>query len=163
MNTKYKTKLAHSKGYGVSRAGEIINPKSNQIKGFFDKDGRNYFNLRGGESFLKISVAKLQAFQKFGDESFKEGIIVRHLNQIATDNSYDNIAIGTRSDSMFDQSAEQRLARSKHASSFIQKYEHEEVYQFYKECKSYKKTMEKFGISSKGTLNYIIVQMEKKK
>jgi hypothetical protein len=161
MNTKDKTKLAHFKGYRVNNLGELINPKHLKIKGFFDKDGRNYFNLRDGESFLKISVAKLQAFQKFGDESFKDGVIVRHLNQIATDNSYDNIAIGTRSDSMFDQSAEQRLARSKHASSFIQKYEHDEVYQFYKECRSYKKTMEKFSISSKGTLNYIIIQKEK--
>jgi len=160
MTTAEKTKLAHFKGYRVNELGKLINPQGEEIKGYF-YEKRNFFNLRDGDNFLKISVSKLQAYQKFGDETFKDGIIVRHLNQDSMDNSSKNIAIGTRSDSMFDQSAEQRLARSRHASSFITKYNHDEVYDYYLECKSYKKTMEKFDIGSKGSLNYIIKQKEK--
>lgn len=155
MVTSERIKYAYSVGYRISKLGEIINPKAEKINGYF-WENRNFFNIRNGEKFLKISVSKLQAFQKFGEESFKDKIIVRHLNQNSMDNSFENIAIGTRSDSMFDQTPEQRLARSKHATSFVTKYNHDEVYAFYSECKSYKKTMDKFDIGSKGSLNFII-------
>jgi len=155
MVTSERIKYAYSVGYRVNKMGEIINPKGEKIKGFF-KENCNFFNLRNGEEFLTIKVSKLQAYQKFGEESFKDKIIVRHLNQNSMDNSFENIAIGTRSDSMFDQTPEQRLARSKHTTSFVTKYNHDEVYAFYSQCKSYKKTMDKFNIGSKGTLNFIL-------
>jgi hypothetical protein len=162
MVTSERIKYAHHIGYRVNELGEIINPQGEKINGFF-WENRNFFNIRNAGEFLKISVSKLQAFQKYGEASFEKGIVVRHLNQNSMDNSFDNIAIGTRSDSMFDQTPEQRLARSKHASSFITKFNHDEVYAFYLECKSYKKTMEKFNIESKGSLNYIIKKMSEKK
>lgn len=49
-----------------------------------------------------------------------------------------------------------RIKKSLHASSFLKKYENDEVKKYYNKTKSYKKTMSKFNISSKGTLHYIL-------
>ena len=43
------------------------------------------------------------------------------------------------------------------------KYNHEEIYEFYVGCKSYKETVEKFNISGSGTLQYIIDKVRKNK
>lgn len=38
----------------------------------------------------------------------------------------------------------------------MQKYNHHDVIEYYNEVKSYKKVMQKFNISSKGTVSFII-------
>jgi len=58
--------------------------------------------------------------------------------------------------------SEVRIAKSKHASSFIKVHNHDEIISFYKKEKSYSKTMNKFNISSKGTLHYILNKQVKK-
>lgn len=40
-------------------------------------------------------IHRLQAYQKFGDKIYEDGIVVRYLNGDRYDNSYDNIGIGT--------------------------------------------------------------------
>ena len=72
------------------------------------------------------------------------------------DNSYENILIGTHSQNMMDISKELRLKKALKATSFVRKYNKEEVIKFHNKSKSYKETMEKFNILSKGTLNYIL-------
>ena len=81
---------------------------------------------------------------------------MRHLNGNEMDNSWDNIGIGTHSDNMMDMPKEVRVAKAKHASSFLKKYNHENVRDFHQSAKSYKKTMEYFGIKSKSTLYSIL-------
>jgi len=51
---------------------------------------------------------------------------------------------------------EKRKKLAKHATSFLIKYDAEKIKEFYEECRSYKKTMEYFGIPSRGTLHHII-------
>ena len=114
------------------------------------------FNIKNNENkTCRILVHRLQAYQKFGDEIFKEGVVVRHLDNNSLNNSFDNIAIGTQLDNILDRPSEERLNHAKYASSFSQKYNHKEIYNFYMQTKSYKLTMEKFNISSKGVINYI--------
>jgi hypothetical protein len=64
-------------------------------------------------SSYALKIHKLQAYKKFGEEIFKQGIVVRHLNGNKTDNSWENISIGTQSDNMMDRSEEERKSHSK--------------------------------------------------
>lgn len=105
---------------------------------------------------IKVSIHRLQAYQKFGDDIYEEGIEVRHLDGIRTNNSYENIEIGTSSDNKFDIPIEIRKIKSSNANK---KYSDElvlEIKEYYNSGHTYKETMEKFNISSKGTLSYII-------
>lgn len=152
-----KIQVASEKGYYVTKEGDVYFNNKQRSLTFKSKNRRYYcFNARINGKATRIEVHRLQAYQKFGDKMFNEGIVVRHLNGDSTDNSFDNIEIGTNQDNSFDRPKEQRIESAKHAASFTKKYNYEEVYTFYLETKSYKQTMEKFGITSKNGLSYII-------
>jgi hypothetical protein len=51
------------------------------------------------------------------ETSYEEGTVVRHLNGDPGSNAWDNIAIGTMSDNMFDIPKQIRIRRAEHASS----------------------------------------------
>jgi hypothetical protein len=150
--------LVYNRGYRVDKDGILTNPKGESI-GRVEPSGNLPYHLSSvkidGRS-KKFRTHRLQAFQKFGDKMYEEGICVRHLNGNSLDNSADNIEIGTHSDNMMDKSPEDRMKAALHATSFVRKYDKQEVRDFYSEHRSYKKTMDRFGISSKGTLNYIL-------
>ncbi len=152
---------AYNKGYRCTRSGNMINPKGNKI-GFVASSGYVGTNIRINKKSFHICAHRLQAFQKYGDDMFKEGIQVRHLNANKVDFSWKNIAIGTQSDNMMDVPYHIRIARSLHAGSVVRKYDKEKVTKFYNACRSYKKTKKKFNISSSGTLNYILNGPKKK-
>lgn len=95
---------AYEKGYRVDTEGNVISPKNNLIKTFRQNQEREYlvFSFRIEKDVRKIKVHRLQAYQKFGDEMFKEGIQVRHQNNNPLDNSWGNILIGTQSENYQD-------------------------------------------------------------
>ena len=57
-----------------------------------------------------------------------------------------------------DKPAEQRKNAAIIATRFAQKYNHQDVINYYNQVKSYNKVMQYFGISSKGTVSFIIKQ-----
>jgi len=147
---------AYKKGYRVTSSGTAINLKGEEI-GSKCNDGYIYFGIRVYGVSRKIAVHRLQAFQKYGKSLFDSGIVVRHKNSNPTDNSFDNILIGSHQDNMLDIPENIRYSRSLHATSFVRKYDKEEVKSFYAQSgNSYSKTMAHFGISSKGTLHFIL-------
>jgi hypothetical protein len=155
-------KIAKQNGYYINENGEAFSAKQ-KLK-LIVKSGKYpyyFFNAKINGRHCRIMVHRLQAFQKYGDAMFEPGIVVRHLNGISTDNSYSNIGIGTYQDNSLDIPQETRIHLAKHASSFAQKYNHEEVYDYYLETKSYKKVMERFNITSKGVIAYVIKKMKK--
>ena len=90
---------------------------------------------------------------------FEPGIVVRHLNGNQKDNSFENICIGTNKDNMLDRPFKDRLQHAIKASSSIRKFSNEQVKQIkddHLQGLGYKALMEKFKISSKGTLHYIL-------
>ena len=107
------------------------------------------------QDYLKAWIERMLG-QKFGDEALVSGVHVRHLDDDKANNSWDNIGLGDASANRMDMSAEKRLSSALIATSYVRKYDKVEVRSFYEECKSYKKTMEKFGISSKSTLSHIL-------
>jgi len=147
--------FAYEKGYRITNDGKCINPKGIELKGY-SNSGYLGFGIRFHNKSIRVYFHRLQAYQKFGDKIFEEGIVVRHLNSISSDNSWDNIGIGTHSDNMYDIPEEIRLKKALHAASFLKKYNYQEIKEYHNKVKSYKKVMEKFNISSKGTLNAIL-------
>ena len=149
-----KIKMAHDKGYRVTKNGKFLNPNGIEIGDV--QNNRLRVSIRLSKKRIIIHCHRLQAYQKFGDKMFEEGIVVRHLDGNSLNNCWDNIAIGTSSDNSMDRPEDDRIKHAKHASSFLLKYDHQEVREFHNISKSYKETMERFGISSNGTLHNIL-------
>ena len=80
------------------------------------------------------------------------------MNGDSTDNTYDNIGIGTSSDNMMDIPKEKRIINASNPT-----HDHESIIQDRKNGYSYKELMEKYGISSKGTISFIINKALKNK
>lgn len=147
-------KLAFEAGYRISKSGDAIAPNGAMLKPMklhMRKLVYYAFSFRN----CKVKYHQLQAFQKFGDAVFKNDC-VRHLNGNSLDNSFDNIALGSFTDNRMDISPEERKRLAIEASINAQKYKHSDVIDYYKQGHSYKDIMEHFGITSKGTVSFII-------
>lgn len=153
---------AYNLGYRVNENGELIGLNGKSVgslcNGYYRIKVRVKKNSDSKikDHYINCLVHRLQAYQKYGEDIYKKGIVCRHLNGNPLDNSIDNIAIGTQSDNMMDRQQADRIAHASHASSFAQVHNHNEIISFYNKEKSYSKTMDEFNISSKGTLHYII-------
>lgn len=146
--------LAVEKGYEVVN-GEVISPFSGKPRKLhIDTRGYYRFTIRNNENVtVSVNVHRLVAYQKYGDDLFEEGIEVRHRDGNQLNNLDENILIGTHSQNMMDKPKEQRIID---AGNHSRKHPHKEIIEYYKKVKSYKKVMEKFKISSKGTISFII-------
>ncbi len=152
---------AYEKGYKVidgqvySPSGRKLSLRKNPKNGRFD-----FGYYKQGKGKRRIHVHRLVAYQKYGELMFEKGIECRHLDDNKENNLDDNISIGTHSDNMMDVPRADRIARSKIARQAAKevtiKHNAESIKKAYRETKSYKKVMEMFNISSKGTLNYIL-------
>lgn len=149
--------LIVEKGYYINEEGKIFNNKNKELKGYVDKRGYKKFNIRINSSeTIALTFHRFQGYFKFKNQIFNKSLEIRHLNSNKLDNSFDNIGIGTHTENMNDIPKKQRIEKALLASSFIKVYDHEEVFKYYNEVNSYKLTMEKFNISSKGTLHWIL-------
>lgn len=153
---------AYKLGYRISDDGKYLNPKGKILRGH--KHGSGY--LEGGIVTIssgkrkteQFSLHRLQAYQKFGDTIFAEGIVVRHLDGNPLNNSFSNIEIGTQKDNALDIPKETRKRTGKNAASFLRKLsekEAKEIRKLRQEGWKYKDLMKKFNIKSKATISYI--------
>lgn len=149
-------KFAYNKGYYVCKNGLMYNPRGKRIANHHSGTGYYGATFRFKTKFKKCKVHRLQAYQKYGDLIYEKEIVVRHLDGNSFNNSWENIKIGTYQQNSLDISKEKRFERALNATSYIRKYDKKEVRMFYASVKSYKETMEKFNISSKGTLHYVL-------
>ena len=152
--------FAYKKGYRISKEGNVLSFTGEIIKPRINSNGYFVFGFRTQEYGSRgVLVHQLQAYQKYGDKLF-ECDCVRHLNGDKLNNYYDNILIGTSSDNQMDRSKEDRIRSATIAShSYKLKYNDDEVIKIKKHhemYKSYGKTMKVFGITSKGTLYFIL-------
>jgi hypothetical protein len=154
--TKNALKECKEKGYYVDTNGNVYGSKGYKRLLKVMTTGYYAFSYKPKDkrSNISIPVHRLQAFQKFGDRLFDEGIEVRHLNNNRLDNSFDNIGIGTHIENIQD--------NPKYLASHP-KFPHEEIIKDRKSGLKYKQLMEKYGIRSKGTIKYILKQSLKAK
>jgi hypothetical protein len=156
------TKIAYDRGYRVLADGRVqgLTKILNLSTVFQNKLPYYRINFRGyNQDRLICKVHQLAAYQKYGDKVFKDGIQVRHLDNNSLNNAEDNITIGTAFDNAGDKLPETNKRTSIFASTHVRKFsdtEMEEIRCFHAKTRSYKETMECFGISSKGTLHYML-------
>ena len=160
MEFSRNEEVAYKKGYRVTQDGDAIGLRGKRVG--FNRQGYYIFKIRDHKNNNRnVKVHRLIAYSKYGDKIYKDGICVRHLDGNPLNNKWSNIEIGSYQDNSLDMDKEVRIKKAIHASSFIKKYDHADVYDFYNETNSYKKTMEEFCISSKGTLFYILNKFKK--
>ena len=160
MNTyQLALKTAYEKGYRV-KDNCVYSPfKKQLLKLQTSQSGYLHFNIKLQRKSIKVFLHRLVAYEKYKDKLFDQGIVVRHLNGNQKDNSFDNICIGTQQENMFDRKPEDRLQHAIKAARANKKFTNEKISyikQKHLEGMGYKALMEKFQISSKGTLHYIL-------
>jgi hypothetical protein len=150
-------RIAFAAGHRVSACGTIVTAPNGRVRALWpDTAGYSCFTLTTSFGRRPCAVHRLQAYQKFGEEIYTDGLEVRHLDNLNTNNKESNIALGTKSQNAMDKTPETRLRCAFNASRVVLKHDYVAVRAFYAATRSYKKTMAEFGISSKGTLNYIL-------
>jgi hypothetical protein len=108
---------AVSKGYYVDANGVAFGPKG-KLSGH-RRDEKGYFDFTVNHPThgrLHLMVHRLAAFRKFGPRMFEDGIEVRHRDGDKTNNSPDNILLGTHSENMLDKDPTARLDHAKIAA-----------------------------------------------
>lgn len=150
---------AFKKGYRILPNGHVVSPRNIERKTVPQSNGYLAFSIRYKGKSISVLVHKLCAFQKYGYIAFSCECI-RHLDGNRTNNMLENIEIGSYSDNQLDKSPEERKREATIAShSHIMKWNEEKVAMiknYHKTSHSYRKTMTRFGISSKGTLHFIL-------
>lgn len=95
--------LAKEMGYSATESGEILGPKGNAIVGQVAKSGHLRFRPAVGDRKDRLSVLchRFVAFCFFGPEIFSHEV-VRHVNDVPSDNRIENLAMGSRKDNRAD-------------------------------------------------------------
>lgn len=109
---------AYQKGYRASESGQVYKPCGEVVRLHSCGDPKKpYLTFRspGAGRWVNVPVHKFVSFCKFGESSLREGTHTRHLNGNPTDNRWENIAIGSRSDNMMDREASQRRLHAQKA------------------------------------------------
>ena len=149
-------KVALKKGYYVNVLGDLYH-KNKQYTIFKNTTGYNVFYVRYKGRSRMVPTHRLQAYQKYGDRIYIVGQEIRHIDGDKNNNSFFNLVIGSHHDNILDIPEKIRLEKSICASLKIVKYNNvEEIRKYHNDGHSYRDIMERFGISSKGTVSYII-------
>lgn len=152
-----KEKILVDRGYTIDKDGNVYNPSGCKLEGK-DKNGYRAIAIKIDGKRVDVKTHRFQAYMKYGDKIYEDGIVVRHLNSDKTDNSWDNIEIGTCHDNMMDNTSEFRMKYAINASKHTNKYSKEFVEKIRDEHNSgmsYSKIKEKYNLA-KSTISHII-------
>ena len=146
---------AFDKGYRINKDGVV--KYLNKVVGGSIRNGYKQFNYRDSEHKVKhCSFHRLQAYQKFGDKIYENGIVVRHLDGNPLNNTWDNLEIGTSHDNYMDRSRKDRVEHAIKATKAMIRWDYKVIRAMHDSGMSYSQIMKETGITSKGTLSYII-------
>lgn len=113
--TKTHTRIleAVARGYTVDEDGNLYGPKGKLAVKKYGKQRYPTFSTNWGGFVFGVPAHMFAAYIFYGHESFKENVVVRHLNANTTDISRLNIVLGTHSENNLDKSPETRSAAAK--------------------------------------------------
>lgn len=166
--TQEATICAAERGFTVTPEGDVISSTGRKLKLAYkhnpaqDGKGKYYrFSISVGSRSEgrwtgKIQVHQFIAYLKFGEVIFRPDMQVRHLNGNSLDNRWSNICFGTASDNMMDIEEETRVEKAGQAGRSYDDDFIQELVDRRKEGATYKQLMAEFGITSKGTLSYLL-------
>lgn len=158
MKFNRNEEIAFNHGFKVVN-GVVYSPKNTIRATNYTDDGYERFTINNDGKLLQVKVHRLVAYQKYGDKLYSQGIEVRHLDTDSTNNLDDNIDLGTSQQNRLDVPEDIRIQSSVTASTKVRKFTDKEIFEirdYHSNCKSYKETMKKYDITSKGTLHYIL-------
>lgn len=148
--------LSSKRGYFVDNEGQMFTPNKNIVK-TKNKQGYIKCTVSVDGKNKTLYAHRLMAYQIFSDNIYENGKLVRHLDGNKENNRPENITIGSNSDNCMDRPKSDRMRSAIIATKKTIKYNRDQVREYYISCgKSRKKTMEKFSITSGGTLHYIL-------
>jgi len=153
---KEKEKYLYDKGYRISKDGVCTNPQGKILIGSLDKHGYPKIGVRAEGKCFAVHMHRLQAYIKFGDMLYTEGLIVRHVDSHRLNYKYDNILLGTYSENMYDKHPSLRKKQGKITPGYELKHGISEIITYYKNSKSFIKTMKHFNIQEKEILYNIL-------
>jgi len=156
-----REQIAYERGYRVTKEGQLLNPKGKVIGEYSYSRGYKKTPIKINQKRTNISTHRLQAYQKYGDKLFEDGIMVRHLNGNPLDNSWDNIAIGTQSDNSMDIPKEIRIKSTYAAAKTSIKYPKKFVLKLreeYELVKNYNELGRKYNIPSNSVWQLINIR-----
>lgn len=139
--------------------GECFNPKGQKICGSVSTSGYLCSAIRINKKHAVFRFHRFMGYLKFGDKIYTKGMQVRHLDGNPLNNSWDNIDIGTQSENMHDIPKERRIECALKATQRVKRYSDEDVLEMKRlrdNGAKYSEIMERFNISSKGTLSFIL-------
>lgn len=151
------TQRAYQSGYRITAQGRMIDPQGQPVTGAI-KDGLKLSTINCSGVSISIYHHELQAYQKYGNLLFEDGNMIHHKNRLLLDNAWENISL-YNADGLPLEVPEQVIYDNSlhgHRKPKRTKYNHTAIKQFHEACRSYKKTMDHFGIKSKGTLHKIL-------
>jgi len=153
-----KVEQAYSKGYRVLEDGVLIGPRGPR-KTQLNNDGYRYFSFRDFDNkYAYCTVHRLAAYQWFGDELFKDGIEVRHLDSNRQNCARPNLALGTKVENNADKAPEVRQAIADAGGRALRSLSEEQVRQLRADRvagANYDTLMARYGIA-RGTVSYIV-------
>lgn len=141
-------------GFKISHDGKELTRDDIPVSAYI-KNGYFQHSFGPKKKRQNLRLHRLQAWQKYGEAMHATGIVCRHLDGNPQNNHWDNIAIGTQSENMMDQSTEVRKQRAQNAANALKKHDWQEVRKFYDDH-GWKITMAHFSFTSKGSLSYIL-------
>ena len=150
-------KIVNERGYYIDKDGNVYNPSGKVLKGKI-KNGYKCLAIRIDNRRVDVKFSRLQAYQKYGDEIYKDGIVVRHLDNVKENNSFTNSVIGTQRENILDNPKEKRLEYARNAALKANKYNKnfvDEIRQKHIDGWSYNKIKEHYKLS-KSTISFII-------
>jgi hypothetical protein len=159
---RFIEKEAFERGYRITKEGQALNPSGIEIGFISNQSITKYyvFNIRqfSDRRTVCVKVHRLQAFQKFGDKIYENGIVVRHKDDDSFNNNWDNILIGTDLENSYDKSKEKRILNCKGSTKINQKYSQElidEIRTLYNNGAKQFELVKKFNIP-KSTIHHIL-------
>lgn len=149
----FPERTAFRLGFRVSSDGQIVTKPNGQPQKLQLDRGYYSFSVPCKERNAPCHVHRLQAYQKFGEQIYVDGLQIRHLDNNPGNNEQSNIGIGNQSQNMLDRPRETRMWIASRANL---KHDHEAIRAHYAACRSYGATKLAFKLSSSGTLHYIL-------
>ena len=144
-------------GFTIDKNGKVYNRDGKEINGKI-RNGYKAIAIRINGKRIDVKFHRFQAYMKYGNELFENGIVVRHLNNDKMDNSWNNIAIGSSHDNSMDNLPSDRMKYAINASKVSNKYTKEfveEIRKVHAEGATYREISEKYGLP-KSSISYII-------
>ena len=151
--------MAYRAGYRVDDSGQIHDAAGTPLRPSTDRRGYLFVRILIGGRYYYLSVHRLCAYQQFGEQLF-HSYCVRHLNGNQQDNRPANLCLGSHSQNMMDRPFRTRRALALNASQHQLNYHPDQevaaIKEYYRHTGSYKRTMQHFGLTSKGSLHYML-------